>query len=124
MKRFRFPAYLILVLATCLQSAAGQTNVPVAQAGPGVAKNSAARATNARPNGSTSRNVGRGPVGTSARAAYLRPIGAQRSVNSRSKYSARGRPLNSTLAMSARQDGRTYNAQPGPDLLARNDVAQ
>ena len=26
--------------------------------------------------------------------------------------------------MSARQSARTYNAQPGPDLLARNDVAQ
>jgi Putative peptidoglycan binding domain len=125
MKRFRFPAYLIAVLTICLHGAAGQTNVPIAQGGPGVAKNGGARATNARPNISTSRNVGRGPVRTSARAAYLRPTGAPRSVNSRSKHSAPGRPLNSTLAeMSARQTARTYNAQPGPDLLARNDVAQ
>ena len=125
MKRFRFSACLVAVLTICLHSAAGQANVPIGQAGPGVAKNSAARATNARPNGSTSRNVGRGPVGASARAAYSRPIGAQRSVNSRSKYSAPGRPLNSTLAaMNARQSARTYNAQPGPDLLAKNDVAQ
>jgi hypothetical protein len=125
MKRFRFPACLIAVLTICLHSAAGQMNVPGAQNNVGVATNNGARATNARPNGSTSRNVGRGPVGTSARAAYLRPTGAQRPVNSRSKYSASGRPLNSTLAaMSARQSARTYNAQPVPDLLARNDVAQ
>jgi Putative peptidoglycan binding domain len=124
MKRFRFPACLIAVLTICLHSAAGQTNVPVAQGGPGMAKNGGAQASNARPNGPTSRNVGRGPVGTSARAGYLRPTGAQRSVNSRSKYSASGRPLNSTLAaMSARQSARTYNVQPVPGLLARNDIA-
>ena len=124
MKQFRFSACLMAVVTICLQSAAGQPNVPIAQGGPGVAKNGGARATNARPNASTSRNMGRGPVGASARAAYLRPTGAQRSVNSRSNYSARGRPLNSALAeMRARQTAQTYNAQPGPDLLARNDVA-
>jgi hypothetical protein len=124
MKRFRFSACLVAVLTICLHSAAGQANVAIAQAGPGVAKNGGARATNARPNGLTSRNVGRGPVGASARAVYLRPMGAQRSVNSRSKNSAPGRPLNSTLAaMSARQSARTYNVQPVPGPLARNDIA-
>jgi len=125
MKQFRFSACLIAVLTICLHSAAGQANVPIAQAGPGVAKNGGARATNARPNGSTSRNVGRGPVGTSARTAYSRPTGAQRSMNSRGNYSASARPLNSTLAaMSARQSARTYNAQPVPGPLAKNDVVE
>ena len=123
MKQFRFPACLIAALTICLHSAGGQTNVPVAQNKAGVSTNGGARATNARPNGSTSRNVGRGPVGASARAVYLRPIGAQRSVNSRSKYSAPGRPLNSTLAaMSARRGARTYNVQPVPGPLAKNDI--
>jgi hypothetical protein len=125
MKRFRFLACLIAVLTICLQSAAGQANVPIAQSGARMATKGGAQASNARPNGSTSRNVGRGAVGTSARAAYLRPTGAQRSVRSRSNYSALARPLNSTLAaMNARQSARTYNAQPVPGLLARNDIAQ
>jgi hypothetical protein len=127
MKRFRFLACLIAVLTICLDSAAGQSNVPITQNNAGVAKTGGARGNNARPNGPISRNVGRGPVGTSARTAYLRPTqtGAQRSVNSRSNYSASTRPLNRTLAaMSARQSARTYIAQPVPGLLARNDIAQ
>ena len=125
MKQFRFSACLIAVLTICLHSAAGQTNVPIAQSGARIATKGGAQAGNARPNGSTSRNVGRGAVGASARTAYSRPTGAQRSVKSRSNYLASGRPLNSTLAaMSARQSARTYNAQPVPGLLARNDIAQ
>jgi Putative peptidoglycan binding domain len=57
----------------------------------------------------------------------LRPTqtGVQRPVNSRSNYSASGRPLNrSQAAMNARQDARTYNVQPAAELLARNDVVQ
>lgn len=127
MKRFRFPACLIAMLTICIHSVAGQTNVPVAQNNAGVATNSGTRAGNARPNGLTSQNVGRGAIGTSARTAYLRPTQtvAQRSVNSRSNYSASGRPLNPSLAaMSARQSARTYNVQPVAGLLARNDVVQ
>ena len=125
MKQFRFSACFIAALTICIHGVAGQTNVPGAPNSVGVATNNGARTTNARPNISTSRNVGRGPVGTSARAAYLRPTGAQRSMNSRSKYSASGRPLNSTLAeMSARQSAQTYNVQPVPGPLAKNDVAQ
>jgi len=127
MKRFRFPACLIVVLTICLHSAAGQTNVPVAQNNAGVATNGGARASNARPNGPISRNVARGGIGTNARAAYLRPsqTGVQRPVNSRSNYSASGRPLNRSLGtMSPRQSARTYNVQPAADLLARNDVVQ
>jgi Putative peptidoglycan binding domain len=125
MKRFRFPAYLIAVLTICLHGAAGQTNVPIAQNNAGVAKNGGARVSNARPNGPTSQHLGRGAIRTSARTAYSRPTktGAQRSINSRSNYSALARPLNSTVAaMRARQSARTYNMQPVPDLLARNDV--
>ncbi len=73
MKRFRFSACLIAVLTICLHSAAGQTNVPVAQSGARMATKGGAQASNARPNGSTSRNVGRGAVGASARTAYSRP---------------------------------------------------
>src|SRR4029453_15050713 len=76
--------------------------------------------------GLASQNVGRRAVGTTARTAYAPPTqtGAQRSVNSRSKYSSPGPPFNSSpAAMRARQNARTYNAQPGPDLLARNDIA-
>ena len=127
MKIFRFPACLIAALTIYIHSAAAQTSVPVGQNSAGVATNGGARATNARPNGPASQNVGRRAVGTTARTAYARPTQTvvQRPVNSRSKYSAPGRPLNSTLAaMSARQSARTYNAQPGPDLLAKNDVAR
>jgi hypothetical protein len=127
MKRFRFPTCLIAVLTICIHSIAGQTNVPGAQNNAGVATNSGARASNARPNGPTSQNVGRGAIGTNARTAYSRPpqTGAQRPVNSRSNYTASGRPLNPNLAaMSARQSARTYNVQPGADLLARNDFVQ
>jgi hypothetical protein len=127
MKRFRFPACLIAVLTICLHSAAGQTNVPVAQNNAGVATNVSARASNTRPNGPTSQHVDRGATGTSARTAYLRPTqtSAQRSINSRLNYSALARPLNPTLAaMSARQSAQTYNVQPVPGLLARNDVVQ
>ena len=60
-------------LTICIHSAAGQTNVPVAQTGARVATKGGAQASNARPNGPTSRNVGHGEVGPSARAAYLRP---------------------------------------------------
>jgi Putative peptidoglycan binding domain len=127
MKIFRFPACLIAALTIYIHTPAAQISVPVGQNSAGVAKNGGARATNARPNGPTSQNVGRRAVGTNARTAYVRPTQtvAQRPVNSRSNYSARGRPLNSTLAaMSARQNARTNDAQPDPDLLARNDVAQ
>jgi hypothetical protein len=127
MKQFRFPACLIAVLTICLDGAAGQTNVPVAQNNPGVATNVGARASNARPNGPISQHVGRGAVGTSARTAYSRPTqtGVQRPVNSRSNYSASGRPLNRSLAaMNARQGARTYNVQPAAELLAKNDVVQ
>ena len=127
MKIFRFPACLIAALTICLHSADGQTNVPVAQNGAGGATNGGARATNARPNGPVSQNVGRGGIGTNGRTAYLRPTQTvvQRPVNSRSNYSASGRPLNRSLAaISARQSARTYNVQPATDLLARNDVVQ
>jgi hypothetical protein len=50
--------------------------VPVAQTGARMATKGGAQASNARPNGPTSRNVGRGAVDTSARAAYLRPTGS------------------------------------------------
>jgi hypothetical protein len=127
MTRFRFPAYLIAVLTICLHGAAGQTNMPITQNNAGVAKNATARGSNARPIVPTSQHVGRGAIGTSARTAYSRPIKtrAQRSINSRSNYSALARPLNPTLAaMRARQSARTYNMQPVPDLLARNDVVE
>jgi hypothetical protein len=127
MKRFRFPACLIGALTIYLHSVAGQTNMPGAQNNAGVATNNGARASNARPNGPTSQNVGRGAIGTNARTAYLRPTQTvvQRPVNSRSNYSASGRPLNRSLAaMSGRQGARTYNVQPVADLLARNDVVQ
>lgn len=127
MKRFRFPAYLIAMLTICIHSVAGQTNLPGAQNNAGVATNGGARAINAHPKGPTSQNVGRGAIGTNARTAYLRPTQTvvQRPVNSRSNYSASGRPLNRSLAaMSARQGARTYNVQPAADLLARNDVVQ
>ena len=127
MKRFRFPAYLILVLTICLHGAAGQTNVPITQNNAGVAKNASARGSNARPSGPTSQHVGRGAIGTSARTAYSRPTkpGAQRSINSRSNHSAFARPLNTTLAaMRARQSGQTYNVQPAAGLLASNDVVE
>jgi hypothetical protein len=127
MKRFRFSACLIAVLTICLHGAAGQTNVPVAPNGAGVTTNNGARATNARPNGPISRNVAHGAIGTNARTAYLRPTqtGVQRPVNSRSNYSASGRPLNRSLAaMNARQGARTYNVQPAAELLAKNDIVQ
>jgi hypothetical protein len=127
MKIFRFPACLIAALTIYIHSAAAQTSVPVGQNSAGVATNGGARATNARPNGPTSQNVGRRAVGTNARTAYLRPAqtGVQRPVNSRSNYSASGRPLNRSLAaMNARQGARTYNVQPAAELLAKNDVVQ
>jgi hypothetical protein len=127
MKRFRFPACLIAALTIYIHSAAAQTSVPVGQNSAGVATNGGARATNARPNGPTSQNVGRRAVGTNARTAYVRPTQTvvQRPENSRSNYSASGRPLNRSLAaMNARQSARTYDVQPNADLLARNDVVQ
>ena len=127
MIRFRFSACLIAALTIYIHSAAAQTSVPGGQNSAGVATNGGARATNARPNGPTSQNVGRRAVGTNARTAYVRPTQTvvQRPVNSRSNYSASGRPLNRSLAaMNARQSARTYNVQPNADLLARNDVVQ
>jgi hypothetical protein len=127
MKRFRFPACLIAMLSICIHSVTGQTNVPGAQNNAGVATNNGARASNARPNGPVSHNAGRGAIGTTARIAYSRPTQTvvQRPVNSRSNYSASGRPLNRSLATtSARQVARTYNVQPAADLLERNDVVQ
>jgi hypothetical protein len=127
MKIFRFPACLIAALTICIHGVAGQTNVPGAQNTAGVATNNGARASKVRPNGPTSQNVGRRAIGTNARTAYLRPTQTvvQRPVNSRSNYSASGRPLNRSLAaMNARQSARTYNVQPNADLLARNDVVQ
>jgi hypothetical protein len=127
MKQFRFPACLIALLAICIHGAAGQTNMPITQNNAGVGKNSGVRGSNARPNGPTRQHVRRGAIGTAARTAYSRPIKtrAQRSINSRSNYSALARPLNPTLAaMSARQSAQTYNVQPDPGLLARNDVVE
>jgi len=127
MRRFGFSACVIAMLTICFLGAAGQTNVPVAQNNAGVATNGGGRASNARPNGPTSQNVGRSAIGITARRAYLRPTQTvvQRAVNSRSNYSALGRPLNRSLAaMSAGQGARTYNVQPPADLLARNDVVQ
>jgi hypothetical protein len=101
--------------------------MPIAQNNAGVAKNGSARGSNARPNGPTSQHVGRGAIGISARTAYSRPTktGAQRSINSRSNYSALARPLNPTLgAMRARQSAQSVNVRPVPGLLARNDVVQ
>ena len=127
MKQFRFPACLIAALTICLHSAGGQTNVPGGANSVGVTTNNGARANNARPNGPISRNVARGAIGTNARTAYVRPTqtGVQRRLNSRSNYSASGRPLNRSLAaMNARQGARTYNVQPAAELLAKNDVVQ
>jgi hypothetical protein len=126
MKRFRFPACLIAMLSICIHSVAGQTKVPGAQNNAGEATNNGARASNARPIGPISQNVGRGAIGTTARTAYSRPTQTvvQRPVNSRSNYSASGRPLNRSLAAtSARQVARTYNVQPVAEL-AKNDVVQ
>jgi hypothetical protein len=122
MKRFLFPACLIATLTICIHSVAGQTNVPIAQNSSGVATKAGARGTNARPSGPTSQYISRG---ASVRTAYSRPTetGAQRSISSRSNYSASARRLNPTLAaMSARQTARTDNVQPVPGLLAKNDV--
>jgi Putative peptidoglycan binding domain len=127
MKIFRFPACLIAALTICVHGVAGQTNMSGPQSTAGVATNSGARASNVRPNGSISRNVARGAIGTNAQTAHFRrtQTGVQRPLNSPSNSSASGRPLNRTLAaMNARQGARTYNAQPGADLLARNDVVQ
>jgi hypothetical protein len=125
MKEFRFPACLIATLVFCIHSLAGQTNAPVGQNGAGVAMNGGAQVSNPRPNGPISQNVGRVATRNGVRTAYSRPAQttAQRPVNSRSTYSASGRPLNPTLAaMTARQSARTDNVQPAADLLAKNDV--
>jgi Putative peptidoglycan binding domain len=127
MKQFRFSACLIALLAICIHGAAGQTNGPLTQNGISAATKGTVKASNTRPSGPISRNVGRGPVGTTARVASLRPTHAvaQRAANLRSNYSVPARPLNPTLAaMNARQSARADNVQPVGDLLARNDAVQ
>lgn len=126
MKKFGFPTCLIATLTICIHSLDGQTSVAVAQNSARPATNAVAQASNARPNGPISPNVGRVAIRTAIRTAYSRPAQttAQRPLNLRPNYSASARPLNPTLAaMNARRSARTYNVQPSAELLARNDVA-
>jgi hypothetical protein len=127
MKKFGFPMCLIAMLTICIHSAAGQTNVPVAQSSTRVATNGNARASNARPNGPISHNVGRGAIGGIApRVTSEHPTqtGAQRAVNSRSNYSAPVRSLHTSVAaINARQTAREDDVQPVAEL-AKNDVVQ
>ncbi len=126
-KEFRFSACLIAMLAMCIHSAAGQTNAPFAQNGAGVAVTGGVRASNARPTAQISQHAGHTGAQSSARTASLRPnqtVG-QRFANPRLNYPPSAGPLNPTLAaMSARQSARTYNVEPVPGLLARNDVVE
>jgi hypothetical protein len=119
MKQFRILALgWISALAIAASDVAGQTNVPVAQNNARGATNGSPRASNARPNGPVSHNVGRG-------ISRQTQMAGQRAVNLRPNYSPSARPLNPTLtAMRARESARTYNVQPVAGMLAKNDVAQ
>jgi YD repeat-containing protein len=126
MKQFRFPTSLIAMLATCLYTAAGQTNAPVVPSSGAVAKTRSAQPSNARANGPISKNVSRAVAAKSPRTAPGHPTQtvAQPPVNLRPNDSAPARPVDaSSAAMNARQSAQTYDVQPSGDLTARNDVA-
>src|SRR5437016_9906733 len=110
MKPFRIlPLYLISALAIAAPRVDAQTNAPVAQNSPHVAK---------------SGGIARGPI--NGRTINTHPAGmmGQPRTNFRSGYAPLVRPSHVNLGvMSARQTAGTYNARPHNGMTARSEIA-
>ena len=110
MKPFRILALcLISALAIAAPRVDAQTNAPVAQNSPHVAK---------------SGGIARGPI--NVRTINTHPAGmiGQPRTNFRSGYAPLVRPSNVSLGvMGGRQTARTYNARPHNGMTARSEIA-
>jgi len=128
MKRFRIFAFcLISALAIATPAIDGQTNAPIDQNNSRVAASGHSHGTNVHATAPVVRNVARGPAGFGSRTVNSQParMVGQPAMNLRPHYSPSIRPLNPNLvAMNARQNARTYNAQPSAGMLASREIAQ
>jgi hypothetical protein len=129
MKLSRFPALCsVAVLAMGICISTGQTNGPVPQNGPRTAAANGVRASNLRPNNSTQPYVPRGPVNVGQRLPGMLPTQMQNQprTNFRPNYPRRVTPqLDPRLAaVGVRQAPRTYDVQPGGDVLRQGEIVQ